>query len=38
MIMNCISLGEDHEVNVVFSSGVGIKKLLLSYAHLIKVD
>ena len=35
--MECVAAAGDHEVTVEFSEGVGVKKLLLSFAHLEKV-
>ena len=32
--MECVATAGDHEVTVEFSEGVGVKKLLLSYAPL----
>ena len=38
VVMECVATGGDHEVTVEFSNGVGVKKLLLSYAPLEKVE
>ena len=37
VVMECVAAGGDHEVTVEFGEGVGVKKLLLSFAHLEKV-
>lgn len=34
VVMECVATAGDHEVTVEFSEGVGVKKLLLSYAPL----
>jgi DNA helicase-2/ATP-dependent DNA helicase PcrA len=34
VVMECVPTGGDHEVTVEFAGGVGVKKLLLSYAPL----
>ena len=34
MVVSCVASGHDHEVTVAFTGGVGVKRLLLSYAHL----
>ena len=38
IVVSCISSGDDYEVAVAFTGGAGVKRLLLSYAHLEKVD
>ena len=38
MVVSCVSSGQDYEVTVAFDSGAGVKRLLLSYAHLEKVE
>ena len=38
VVMEFIPSGGDHEVTVEFSGGVGVKKLLLSFAHLEKLE
>ncbi len=38
MVVSCIPSGDDYEVAVAFTGGAGVKRLLLSYAHLEKVD
>ena len=38
MVVTCIPSGDDYEVAVAFTGGAGVKRLLLSYAHLEKVD
>ena len=38
VVVSCQSVRDDNEAVVAFSSGVGIKKLLLSFARLEKVD
>ena len=38
VVTECVATGGDHEVTVEFGEGVGVKKLLLSYAPLEKVD
>ncbi len=38
VVVSCQSVKDDKEVVVAFSSGVGIKKLLLSFAKLEKVE
>ena len=38
VVMDCIEARGDHEVTVHFEGGLGIKRLLLSYAPLEKVD
>ena len=38
VVMDCIEARGDHEVTVHFEGGVGIKRLLLSYAPLEKVE
>ena len=37
MVVSCTSSGHDYEVTVAFTEGVGVKRLLLSYAHLEKL-
>ena len=37
MVVSCSPSGNDYEVTVVFDGGVGVKRLLLSYAHLEKL-
>ena len=37
VVMECVATGGDHEVTVEFANGVGVKKLLLSYAPLEKL-
>ena len=37
VVMECLATGGDHEVTVEFGDGVGVKKLLLSFAPLEKV-
>ena len=34
VVMECVATSGDHEVTVEFANGVGVKKLLLSYAPL----
>ena len=38
VVTECVATGGDHEVTVEFGEGVGVKKLLLSYAPLEKVN
>jgi DNA helicase-2/ATP-dependent DNA helicase PcrA len=38
VVVNCRSVKDDKEAVVAFSSGVGIKKLLLSFARLEKIE
>ncbi len=37
MVVSCIPSGQDYEVTVAFTGGAGVKRLLLSYAHLEKL-
>ena len=34
MVVSCVPSGADFEVTVAFTEGAGVKRLLLSYAHL----
>ncbi len=34
MVVSCVPSGSDFEVTVAFTEGAGVKRLLLSYAHL----
>ena len=36
-VLSSVASGDDHEVTVRFDGGVGIKRLLLSYAPLEKI-
>ena len=36
MVVSCVPSGHDFEVTVAFTGGAGVKRLLLSYAHLEK--
>jgi len=38
IIVSCLPSGEDYEVTVAFKGASGVKKLLLSYAHLEYID
>ena len=38
IVISCVPSGQDHEVTVAFKGNSGIKKLLLGYAPLEKVD
>jgi DNA helicase-2/ATP-dependent DNA helicase PcrA len=38
VVMDFVASGGDHEVTVHFKGSVGIKRLLLSYAHLEKIE
>ena len=38
MVVSCVPSGVDYEVTVAFTGGAGVKRLLLSYAHLEKVE
>ena len=38
MVVNCVPSGRDFEVTVAFAGGAGVKRLLLSYAHLEKLE
>ena len=38
MVVSSVSSGDDHEVTVAFTGGAGVKRLLLSFANLEKVD
>ena len=38
MVVSCIASGGDYEVTVAFGGGSGIKRLLLSFAHLEAVE
>ena len=38
VVMECMPSGDDHEVTVQFSEAVGVKKLLLSFAPLEKLE
>ena len=38
MVVSCVASSQDYEVTVAFDEGNGVKRLLLSYAHLEKVD
>ena len=38
VVISCIPSSGDHEVTVEFSGGAGIKRLLLSYAPLEKIQ
>jgi DNA helicase-2/ATP-dependent DNA helicase PcrA len=38
IVVSCLPSGEDYEVTVAFKGASGIKKLLLSYAHLDYID
>ena len=38
MVVSCTPSGHDYEVAVDFSEAAGVKRLLLSYAHLEKLD
>jgi DNA helicase-2/ATP-dependent DNA helicase PcrA len=38
VVMECVDSGGDHEVTVQFSDGVGLKRLLLSFAPLEKIE
>ena len=38
MVVSCVPSGDDYEVAVAFDEGAGVKRLLLSYAHLEKLE
>ena len=38
MVVSCVPSGQDYEVTVAFEGGAGVKRLLLSYAHLEKLE
>ena len=38
MVVSCVASSQDYEVTVAFDEGNGVKRLLLRYAHLEKVD
>ena len=38
MVVSCTPSGQDYEVTVAFAEGAGVKRLLLSYAHLELLD
>jgi hypothetical protein len=38
IVVNCLSTGEDYEVTVAFKGEAGLKRLLLSFAPLEKVE
>jgi DNA helicase-2/ATP-dependent DNA helicase PcrA len=38
IVVNCLSTGEDYEVTVAFKGDAGLKRLLLSFAPLEKVE
>ena len=38
MVVSCVPSGHDYEVTVAFGEGSGVKRLLLSYAHLELID
>ena len=38
MVVSSVSSGADYEVTVAFEDGAGVKRLLLSYAHLEKLE
>ena len=38
IVIECLVTPHDHEVTVEFAGGVGVKKLLLSFAHLEKIE
>ena len=38
VVLECVASRDDHEVTVQFSDGVGVKRLLLSFAHLEKIE
>ena len=38
VVMDCVASAGDHEVTVQFSDGVGVKRLLLSFAPLEKIQ
>jgi DNA helicase-2/ATP-dependent DNA helicase PcrA len=37
IVVSCLPSGQDYEVTVAFTGGAGVKRLLLSYAHLEKL-
>jgi DNA helicase-2/ATP-dependent DNA helicase PcrA len=38
IVVSCMPSGEDYEITVAFKGASGVKKLLLSYAHLEYID
>ncbi|MCE2464236.1 MAG: UvrD-helicase domain-containing protein, partial [Dehalococcoidia bacterium] len=38
MVVSCVPSSDDYEVTVAFTEGAGVKRLLLSFARLEKVD
>ena len=38
MVVSCVPSSQDYEVTVAFNEGAGVKRLLLSYAHLEKLE
>ncbi len=38
MVVSCVPSSDDYEVTVAFTGGAGVKRLLLSFARLEKVD